>query len=328
MPSNRRVKFLMACAAFAVLLILYLSSEARNSQDTDFYHRTSAALDAKKKAADDVAMKAEADAQLQKIVAHAQDIAGGDNVAEVANAMGEQVDETESRLLPSRLENAALNTEQEETSVAGRKMMPKPKEKPKWDTSSGEEQAFNGGKIEQVEEPGMSEAKAELNLILKKSPSKSAGHLGSISYTSRISGPREFAICGITVANLLLLRPVIIFSKTHCPHSRRAKSLLLDTYHIVPAPYVVELDALTTPISLPASQHSEDGPAPTLGRKLQDLLAQNTGRKTVPNILINGKSIGGADDVVKLNEDGLLLKKIKDMGGRWVHEVGMRATGT
>ena len=112
---------------------------------------------------------------------------------------------------------------------------------------------------------------------------------------------------------------VIIFSKSTCPYSRRAKSLLLDTYKIVPAPYVVELDLLTNPISDP----NNDSP-PTLGRKLQDLLAESTGRKTVPNILINGGSIGGSDELAKLHADDAMVSKIRDMGGRWVHEVERR----
>jgi glutaredoxin len=87
----------------------------------------------------------------------------------------------------------------------------------------------------------------------------------------------------------------------------------------VPAPYVVELDLLTQPIF----DASDESP-PTLGRKLQDLLAEITGRKTVPNILINGGSIGGSDEVVKLDADDELIKKIREMGGRWIHEVERR----
>ena len=58
--------------------------------------------------------------------------------------------------------------------------------------------------------------------------------------------------------------PVIIFSKTYCPHSQAAKNLFLRAYKIVPAPFVVELD---------------DHPH---GAELQDLLAKRTGRRTVP----------------------------------------------
>ncbi|ERF73493.1 hypothetical protein EPUS_04116 [Endocarpon pusillum Z07020] len=113
---------------------------------------------------------------------------------------------------------------------------------------------------------------------------------------------------------------IVIFSKTYCPHSRRAKSLLLDTYDIVPQPYVVELDTWTEP-ARKGSGEVRDGEVveeniPTMGRALQDLLAQRTGRKTVPNILVLGMSLGGADEVVKLHEEGNLAGKLKGMVGK------------
>jgi len=91
---------------------------------------------------------------------------------------------------------------------------------------------------------------------------------------------------------------VIIFSKSYCPYSKRAKSILLDKYHIEPAPYVVELD-----------EHP-------LGAKIQERLGQMTSRTTVPNVMINGISIGGGDDVAALDRDGELSDKIKELGGK------------
>ena len=44
----------------------------------------------------------------------------------------------------------------------------------------------------------------------------------------------------------------------------------------------------------------------------------------MPNILINGRSIGGSDDLAKLEADDELVKTIREMGGRWVHEVERR----
>lgn len=96
---------------------------------------------------------------------------------------------------------------------------------------------------------------------------------------------------------------VIIFSKSYCPFSARAKSILLDKYFIVPAPYVVELD------------HHQ------MGRKLQMVLGENTGRRTVPNVLVNGKSIGGGDDVSELHEKDELSSTLKSLGGKWIQEV-------
>ena len=83
----------------------------------------------------------------------------------------------------------------------------------------------------------------------------------------------------------------------------------MDKYTIVPKPHVVELD-----------QHP-------LGPKLQDALEKSTGRRTVPNILINAKSIGGGDDIESAEIAGTLIEKIKNMGGKRIMEVTQRRTG-
>lgn len=96
------------------------------------------------------------------------------------------------------------------------------------------------------------------------------------------------------------MRTVIIFSKTYCPFSKKAKEILLNKYSISPAPYVVELD-----------KHK-------LGPELQAFLGEKTGRKTVPNILVNSVSIGGGDDIVELDNQNKLLPRIVDLGQRKV----------
>ena len=53
---------------------------------------------------------------------------------------------------------------------------------------------------------------------------------------------------------------------------------------------------------------------------MQDTLEKMTGRRTVPNVLINGKSIGGGDDVAALDTGTDLIDKIKDMGGKRIME--------
>ncbi|KAF1985056.1 hypothetical protein K402DRAFT_464701 [Aulographum hederae CBS 113979] len=103
--------------------------------------------------------------------------------------------------------------------------------------------------------------------------------------------------------DILKRSPIIIFSKSYCPYSKRAKNILLQKYKITPAPYVVELD-----------EHE-------LGVQLQASLADSTGRRTVPNILVNGKSIGGGDDVEMLHEQGKLAALLKNLGGKRVMEV-------
>ncbi|KAI9911612.1 hypothetical protein PsorP6_009325 [Peronosclerospora sorghi] len=73
---------------------------------------------------------------------------------------------------------------------------------------------------------------------------------------------------------------VLIFSKTHCPYCARVKAML----DIVGATYqAVELDT------------KDDGAA------IQSLLLEITGQRTVPNVFINGKHVGGCDDVMALH---------------------------
>jgi glutaredoxin len=91
---------------------------------------------------------------------------------------------------------------------------------------------------------------------------------------------------------------VVIFSKSYCPYSKRAKGVLLEKYTIEPTPYVVELD-----------EHP-------LGKQLQALLAEKTGRRTVPNVLVNGKSIGGSDEIAELDTRKTLIDKFKSVGGK------------
>ncbi|GAB1215993.1 hypothetical protein ATERTT37_005193 [Aspergillus terreus] len=109
--------------------------------------------------------------------------------------------------------------------------------------------------------------------------------------------------------SILKRAPIIIFSKSYCPFSKRAKAILLDQYSIVPAPYVVELD-----------HHA-------LGKQLQSLLGDNTGRRTVPNVLVNGRSIGGGDDVTALHEKGELASTLTSLGGKWLQEVKRKEAG-
>lgn len=90
--------------------------------------------------------------------------------------------------------------------------------------------------------------------------------------------------------DLVETNTVILFSKTYCPFSKGMKDLL-DKYKILPALKIVELDT-----------HKN-------GASLQDYVAEKTGRKTVPNLVIPSKglsSLGGFDDFKDLTEKQFL----------------------
>src|SRR5947209_4982956 len=168
MPSSRRLKYLLTLVALAFVVTLYYSSDSSHTQDADFYRKTKLALE---KATEDKRLKAEADIQLEKILKNAKDIASGEKVAKVAktSAFPDTASPGEER---KKVPPAPPGTDEEadEISVAGRKMMPKPKP---WAVGKDEEVALNGGRLEKVEDPGLEEAKVELNIMLKKSPSAS-----------------------------------------------------------------------------------------------------------------------------------------------------------
>ncbi|ORY30008.1 hypothetical protein BCR39DRAFT_466880, partial [Naematelia encephala] len=87
---------------------------------------------------------------------------------------------------------------------------------------------------------------------------------------------------------------VVVFSKTFCPYSKKAKEIL-EHYRISPAPFIIELD------------HRSDGKA------LQTILQHLTGRRTVPNVLIDFTSLGGSDELTLLHAEGGLAKLFDEM---------------
>lgn len=91
--------------------------------------------------------------------------------------------------------------------------------------------------------------------------------------------------------------PIVVFSKTYCPYSRRAKQLL-ESYDIHPPPKVIEVDL------------REDGMV------LKTLLTRLTGHSTFPNIIVQGKSIGGSDNLSALHAQKELRAVIESTGAK------------
>ncbi|TYI68589.1 hypothetical protein E1A91_D08G098800v1 [Gossypium mustelinum] len=80
---------------------------------------------------------------------------------------------------------------------------------------------------------------------------------------------------------------IVIFSKSYCPYCRKAKSVFKELKEV---PFVVELD------------ERDDG------WNIQDALSEIVGRRTVPQVFINEKHIGGSDDTVEAYQSGKLAK--------------------
>ncbi|EEF51979.1 glutaredoxin [Ricinus communis] len=87
--------------------------------------------------------------------------------------------------------------------------------------------------------------------------------------------------------------PVVVFSKTYCGYCNRVKQLL------------TQLGANFKIIELNEEADGDD---------IQAALAQWTGLRTVPNVFIGGKHIGGCDSTLDKYQKGELLPLLNDAG--------------
>ncbi|GMI68388.1 glutaredoxin C2 [Hibiscus trionum] len=87
--------------------------------------------------------------------------------------------------------------------------------------------------------------------------------------------------------------PVVVFSKTYCPFCVDVKQL----FNQVGASYkAIELD------------NESDGV------EIQAALAELTGQRTVPNVFIGGKHIGGCDTTLAMHANGKLIPLLTEAG--------------
>ncbi|EKG17437.1 Glutaredoxin [Macrophomina phaseolina MS6] len=98
-----------------------------------------------------------------------------------------------------------------------------------------------------------------------------------------------------------------VFSKSYCPYCRATKSLLSE---LGAKYYAIELDQVGTYSAAPPKEENYsqlyDGAA------IQDALEEMTGQRSVPNIFIDKKHIGGNSDLqAKKAELPNLLKAAK-----------------
>ncbi|KAJ1389858.1 Thioredoxin-like superfamily [Sesbania bispinosa] len=89
------------------------------------------------------------------------------------------------------------------------------------------------------------------------------------------------------VQNAIYSNKITIFSKSYCPYCLRAKRVFAELNE---KPFVVELDL------------RDDG------YQIQSVLLDLIGRRTVPQVFVNGKHIGGSDDLNAAVQSGQLQK--------------------
>eukprot|EP00879_Flechtneria_rotunda_P004852 GHRR01005126.1.p1 GENE.GHRR01005126.1~~GHRR01005126.1.p1 ORF type:complete len:150 (+),score=26.97 GHRR01005126.1:141-590(+) len=86
---------------------------------------------------------------------------------------------------------------------------------------------------------------------------------------------------------------VVVYSKTYCPYCAEAKGLFQQLS--VPAK-VIELDQVNG------------------GADIQLSLQEITGRRTVPQVFVGGKHVGGCDDTMAAYSSGELKKLLAGVG--------------
>jgi len=96
--------------------------------------------------------------------------------------------------------------------------------------------------------------------------------------------------------------PLIVFSKTYCSYSKRAKDLIA-RYDLFPQPKIIEVDL------------RDDGDF------IKTVLTRLTGRNTFPNVILHGKSIGGAVDIIAMHKDGQLRQLFEKAGLKVLAEI-------
>jgi glutaredoxin 3 len=92
---------------------------------------------------------------------------------------------------------------------------------------------------------------------------------------------------------------VMVFAKSYCPHCKTSKSIM----EIVQQ----ETNTKWNERFLYLDYMTEDGPI------IQNALYEKTGQRTVPNVFVGGKHIGGNSDLVSMYQSGELLKTIEDI---------------
>ncbi|KAI1810586.1 thioredoxin-like protein [Poronia punctata] len=268
MPSPRRVRLFMIAVFVTVITILFYTSHMRHSSSRDprtingFFGKTMDALDQRHGTGGQVVMGGKGSSAQTNLKDHDGDGTVDEDDEKLAREMAERLRAAEQQAKEQANAKAPLKPDNPSDVVGvGSSAGGQTKGKSRISQKDAEEEEEKEEEVEEVEEDEPSEAQITLKQILKKSP-------------------------------------VVIFSKSYCPYSKRAKGVLLEKYVIEPRPYVVELD-----------EHP-------LGRQLQTLLAEKTGRRTVPNIVINGKSIGGSDEIAELDNRKTLIDKFKSVGGK------------
>lgn len=136
-------------------------------------------------------------------------------------------------------------------------------------------------------------------MVSKKTKKKSYKSRKRNTRTKKVGKPKlsDLLIPGGTktkkcVHKIINMYPLVIFVKKGCPYCRNALSIM-------------ESEGATPKI---ITLYGENG------RQTQSFLKEITGRRTVPNIFLDGKSIGGASETTTKYNNGQLTPMLTAAG--------------
>ncbi|OAF62754.1 hypothetical protein VC83_00859 [Pseudogymnoascus destructans] len=257
-PRRNRNRLLFILVLFAVVGILYLTSSSRAVATHDFYTRTRSRLET------NGGSSSNSGSSLDKITPQRKTSIGSDD-DEVAKAMSRRLMDAE--VAAKEMANKKAPTRESVMGDDGGAGSDK-------DRGEGAQKVVVTPPKEIVKDSGKGAKGAKDRNVAgrKKYPIAEEGKVVEKQEKEKVDESDEAVTAGMN--GILKMSPIIIFSKSYCGFSRKAKSILLTKYVITPTPYVVELD-----------KHP-------LGPALQARLATMTGRKTVPNVLLGEKVVG------------------------------------
>jgi hypothetical protein len=205
MPSSRQFRVIGLCTILALLVVYYVSNASHNTYDSDFYKSTVAAIDRKKTTAEREQVLSDEKERIERVERLRKEHEIAIDTAQAAKPGSDgtagEPDAVPKGLQPQRQKPIAEDsTTQQEKSVAGRKKVTtKPddgkivQDRPKEDTDDGVAKVGNVG------------------------PGKPAS-LEKIT----VENEEEVRV-DVELDDILKKGPIIVFSKTHCPYSKKAK---------------------------------------------------------------------------------------------------------
>ncbi|XP_031090509.1 glutaredoxin [Ipomoea triloba] len=117
--------------------------------------------------------------------------------------------------------------------------------------------------------------------------------MGSLMSLNKKISKEEMEMALTKAKEIVSSHPAVVFSKTYCGYCTRVKNLL---NQLGAAYKLIELD------------QENDGDA------IQQALLEWTGQRTVPNVFIGGKHVGGCDKTLEKHQQGQLVPMLTEAG--------------